>query len=209
MSEPIRRLRRAYQQVAATKGSPTARDIGLLVARIVLAWVFVYHGAGTLFGAFHGAGVHRASIFYGTVAHLRPATFFAVLGGVIELFGGAAVALGVFGRLAGVALAGDMVMAMITVTFANGISSDRPGGGYELNLALAGLACVVAALGTGEVSLDALLRRRTGRSGASPATQRIGTPPGRTPAVGHRADRTEGLGGAAIPWIRGRGGPVV
>jgi putative oxidoreductase len=140
------------------KRSEAARDAALLVARVGLAWIFIYHGAGTLFGAFGGAGIHRASIFYGTVAHLHPATFFAVFGGIIECFGGAAVGLGIFGRLAALGLVGDMAMAMATVTFANGIVSNKPGSGYELNLALACLAFVVAALGTGRLSLDVVIR---------------------------------------------------
>jgi putative oxidoreductase len=163
-----------YRTASDLKHSEEARDAALLVARLGLAWVFIYHGAGTLFGAFHGAGLHESTVFYATVAHLRPGGLFAVLGGSIELFGAIAIALGIFGRLAGAAIAGDMSMAMITVTFANGISSTRTGGGYELNLALAALAFVVAMLGTGRFSLDRLLlaaweRRR-------PAGQPVGQP---------------------------------
>jgi putative oxidoreductase len=147
-----------YRRLAELKESRWTRDVALLGARIALAWIFVYHGAYTLFGAFGGPGIHKASIFYGTVAHLHPAVFFTVLGGCIEFFGGIAVGLGIFGRLAAAGLTGDMAIAMITVTFANGIASTAPGGGYELNLALAALAFVVALLGTGRLSLDAGLR---------------------------------------------------
>jgi hypothetical protein len=65
-----------------------------------------------------------------------------------------------------------MAVAMATVTFANGIASNRPGGGYELNLALATLAFVVAVLGTGRWSLDEALARfwRRRQEAASPAT---------------------------------------
>ena len=160
----VEKVESVYATVAATKKSERFKDIGLLVARVGLAWIFIYHGAGTLFGAFHGAGLHRASIFYGTIAHLHPGLFFAVLGGIIECFGGAAVGVGIFGRLAAAGLAGDMAMAMITVTFNNGISSTAIGGGYELNLALAALAFVVAVLGTGELSLDRVLRDMLHRS---------------------------------------------
>jgi len=152
------RARDAYRRVGETKDSLPARDVALVVARAVLAWIFIYHGARTLFGAFGGPGIHQASIFYGTVAHLHPATFFTVLSGIIELFGGAAVGLGIFGRLAAAGLAGDMAVAMATVTFGNGMASSAPGGGYELNLALVGLALVVAVLGTGRFALDVVLR---------------------------------------------------
>jgi len=50
------------------------------------------------------------------------------------------------------------VVAMATVTWSNGIVSAAPGGGYELNVALAVLALAVAILGTGRFSLDVVLR---------------------------------------------------
>jgi putative oxidoreductase len=81
-----------------------------------------------------------------------------VLGGIIECFGGAAVGLGIFGRIAAAGIAGDMAMAMATVTWANGISSTKTGGGYELNLALCVLAVMVALLGTGRFSLDQAIK---------------------------------------------------
>jgi putative oxidoreductase len=153
------RVRELVTQVSATRNTPLARDVALLGARLGLAWLFIYHGAGTLFGAFGGAGIHNASIFYRTIAHLHPGAFFAVLGGIIELFGGIAIALGLLGRLAAAALVGDMVIAMATVTFGNGIVSNAPGSGYELNVALATLALVVACLGTGRLSVDVAFRR--------------------------------------------------
>jgi putative oxidoreductase len=67
--------------------------------------------------------------------------------------------LGLGTRLAGLALTGDMVMAMITVTWAHGINSQSLNPGYELNLALGALALVVVLLGPGRFSLDALLAR--------------------------------------------------
>ena len=79
---------------------------------------------------------------------------------LIEFGSGVALALGLFSRLAGLALFGDMVMAMITVTWATGINSQSNPPGYQLNLALAVLALVVALLGSGRFSLDALIERR-------------------------------------------------
>jgi putative oxidoreductase len=70
------------------------------------------------------------------------------------------MALGLLARLAGVALVGDMVMAMITVTWATGINNSTNPPGYQLNLALAILALVVALLGAGRFSLDAVIGQR-------------------------------------------------
>jgi putative oxidoreductase len=96
-------------------------------------------------------------VYFAHVAHLHPGPFWAVVSGIIECFGGAAVGLGIFGRLAAAGLVGDMVMAMITVTFGHGIIGDSTGSGYELNIALAVLALVIAILGTGRFSLDVVL----------------------------------------------------
>ena len=157
MTTLTQRVNQANERFRSTREAPSSRDIALLAARIGLAWVFVYHGARTLFGAFGGSGIHPQAVYFAQVAHLHPGTFFAVLGGIIECFGGAAVGLGIFGRLAAAGLVGDMVMAMITVTFGHGVIGTA-GSGYELNVALAALALVVAILGTGRLSLDALLR---------------------------------------------------
>lgn len=164
-----RSLGDAYGRLRAGRETPLARDLALLGARIGLCWVFVYHGAGTLFGAFGGPGIHRQSVYFAHVAHLHPATFFAVLGGIIEFLGGLGIGVGLLGRLAAVGLVGDMVIAMVTVTFRNGIVSSAAGSGYELNVALAALASVVAVQGTGRWSLDEglrllLLRRQPGRA---------------------------------------------
>ena len=146
--------------VFSVRPSALPADLGLLAARIALAWIFIYYGAGKLFGAFNGPGIHRTALYFSNTAHLHPGGFFAVLGGLLEFGGGLAMALGLLTRLAGLALFGDMVMAMITVTWATGINATNPPPGYQLNLALAVLALVVALLGAGRFSLDALVDRR-------------------------------------------------
>jgi putative oxidoreductase len=146
--------------VSTRAGPQAAADWALLAARIALAWIFIYYGGGKLFGWFNGPGIHGTSIYFSQAAHLHPGGFFAVLGGLIEFGGAVALALGLFSRLAGIALFGDMVMAMITVTWATGINSRSNPPGYQLNLALAVLALVVALLGSGRFSLDALIERR-------------------------------------------------
>jgi putative oxidoreductase len=137
-------------------------DVAIIAVRIVLAWIFIYYGAGKLFGAFNGPGIHRTAVFFADTAHLRPGGLFAVLGGVIEFGGAIAIALGLGSRLAAIALFGDQVMAMITVTWANGIGSLTGKTGYEFNLALAVLALAVVALGAGRLSIDNVIGRRLG-----------------------------------------------
>jgi putative oxidoreductase len=160
---PAVRQRRTRAWLAAlvrTRNDGRPTDVALIAVRIALAWIFIYYGAGKLFGAFNGPGIHETAVFMSDTAHLHPGGFFAVLGGVIELGGAIAVAIGLGARLAGIALFGDMVIAMITVTWANGINSEQVPPGYELNLALAALAFVVALLGAGRFSADAFVEQR-------------------------------------------------
>jgi putative oxidoreductase len=154
----VTQIRSLVARFNATRDARLTRDLALVVARFALAWIFIFHGASTLFGAFGGGGLHAEAVYFSQSAHLHPGTFFALMAGIIECFGGIAVGIGVFGRLAAAAIVGDMIMAMITVTYAQGIVGNSTGIGYQLNVALAALAAVVAFMGTGRFSLDALIR---------------------------------------------------
>lgn len=143
-----------------------AVDVALLVVRVGLAWIFIYYGAAKLFGAFPGAGphgIHETALFMSNTAHLHPGTFFAVVAGLVEFGGGIAMALGFFVRLAGLALFGDMVLAMITVTWVTGINSTSTPPGYQLNVALAVMALAVALVGAGRFGIDAAIARSLAR----------------------------------------------
>ena len=90
-----------------TEPSVLGTDVAVVAMRIALVWIFIYYGAGKLFGAFNGPGIHRTAVYFSDTAHLHPGGFFAVLGGVIEFGGGVALAFGFLSRLAGLALFGD------------------------------------------------------------------------------------------------------
>jgi putative oxidoreductase len=149
--------------------TPPCVDAALIVVRAVIAVIFVYYGASKLFGWWHGGGIHETSLFFANTAHLRPGGFFAVFGGVMEFGGAIAIALGLGVRLVGLALCGDMVIAMITVTWTNGINSEKVPPGFELNVTLAALALVLVLLGAGRFSADALIERRLTASGRAAA----------------------------------------
>jgi putative oxidoreductase len=166
VSVPRRRSPEWIRLLFATTSAGLAADVALVAIRIALAWIFIYYGAAKLFGAFPGAGphgIHQTALYMSNAAHLRPGEFFAVLAGLIEFGGGIAMALGLCTRLAGLALFGDMVMAMITVTWATGINSASSPPGYQLNLAIAVLALAAALIGAGRFSVDALIARSFGR----------------------------------------------
>jgi uncharacterized membrane protein YphA (DoxX/SURF4 family) len=93
-------------------------------------------------------------------AHLHPGGFFALLAGLTEFGGAIALGLCLLTRLAGLAIFGDMVITMITVTWATGINSGNPPPGYQLNLALGVLALVVGMFGAGRFSVDSVIAHR-------------------------------------------------
>ncbi|HSN02533.1 MAG TPA: DoxX family protein [Acidimicrobiales bacterium] len=152
--------RGALGLLLASHPPPAVSDGALVVARVALAWIFTYYGAGKLFGAFHGPGLHRSALFFSQTAHLRPGGLFAVVGGVIEFGGALGMAFGLASRLAALALLGDQVVAIITVTGRHGINSLSATPGYEFNLTLCALAIVVIAFGAGRLSIDAVFARR-------------------------------------------------
>jgi len=154
------RSRALLTALLSTRTATLPADVALIAARTALAWIFIYHGSRRLFGWFNGPGLHASGQYFANTAHLHPGELFAVMGGVIEFGGGIALALGLASRLAGAAIFGDMMMAIITVTWANGINATGTKSGYELNLALGVLALVVAIFGAGRFSVDALLERR-------------------------------------------------
>jgi putative oxidoreductase len=149
--------------LAALFSSRTAAlpaDIALIAVRAVLALLFIYHGSRRLFGWFDGPGLQASGDYFANTAGLRPGEFFALMGGIIEFGGGIAIAFGFLSRLAGAAIFVDMMMAIVTVTWDNGINATTGKSGYELNLALGTLALVIAFFGAGRFSVDALLERR-------------------------------------------------
>ncbi len=166
--QPTGRVRVLLAALLGTRNIDLPADLALGAVRIALAWIFTYYGGGKLFGWFNGPGIHREALFMSNTAHLHPGGFFAVLGGVTELGGAIALALGLGSRLAGLALFGDMVMAMITVTWVNGINSESLTPGYELNIALAVLSLVIVVFGAGRFSVDALAERHLGLINTGP-----------------------------------------
>jgi putative oxidoreductase len=161
---PPGRVQTLVTLLFSTEPTTLGTDVAVVAVRIALVWIFIYYGAGKLFGAFNGPGIHRTALFMSNTAHLHPGGLFAVLGGIIEFGGALALALGFVSRLAGLALFGDQVIAMITVSWAHGINSLTATPGYEFNLALAAMALVIVGLGAGRLSLDAVIERHL-RSG--------------------------------------------
>jgi len=86
---------------------------------------------------------------------IKPAKPMAILAGLAEFVGGILVMLGFITPLAALALIVVMIVAVITVHLRNGFFVTN--GGYEFNLALAGMALTLLLVGAGAYSLDSVL----------------------------------------------------
>jgi len=138
--------------------TPTQRQlaVGLLILRIALAAVFIIHGGQKLFmmgpggtaGMFTQMGIPAAGVFGPIITFLEP-------------LAGVAVLLGLLTRVAGLAIACDMLGAILTFHIHHGFFVPMGVEFVMMNCA-AGLA--LAALGAGPISIDhAIARRRAER----------------------------------------------
>jgi putative oxidoreductase len=129
-------------------------DIGLLIIRLVVGLLFVGHGAQKLFGWFGGYGIKGTGGWFESIG-IKPGAAMAVLAGLTELIGGLLFTLGLLTPLAGIMIAGTMVMAIVKVHAPNGLWATA--NGYEYNLILIAVTIGVALTGPGQFALDAFL----------------------------------------------------
>jgi putative oxidoreductase len=115
----------------------------------------VPHGAQKLFGWFGGYGLEATSQFFASKLGLPPAL--ALIAGLIEFFGGIALALGFATRAIASLVVGMMAVAVVSVHLGNGYFWTSGGFEYPLFWAIAALASVVK--GGGRYSVDALIGR--------------------------------------------------
>lgn len=117
--------------------SPAMRNVGLLIARLVVAAIFIYAGWGKL------AAIDNAAGAFASFGYPAP-TFFAYLVGIVELLGGVMVLLGLWVRVAATVLAAVMVVAILTVHLKGGFM------GMQLPLALLAANMALVAAGGGD-----------------------------------------------------------
>lgn len=128
--------------------------LGLLIIRLVLGLSFVGHGAQKLFGWFGGPGLKNTAGFFESIG-IKPGFLMASLAGLSELIGGALFTVGLLTPLAGIIIAGTMVVAIATVHGKNGYWATQ--NGYEYNILIMAVAIGVAVTGSGVYGLDHLL----------------------------------------------------
>jgi putative oxidoreductase len=129
-------------------------DLGLATLHIAVGLLFVGHGSQKLFGAFGGHGLDGTAAFMESLG-LRPGRLHAGAAGTAELVGGSLLALGLATPLAAALIIATMLTASLTAHRGKGLWV--AGGGFELPLVFGVVAFALAAIGAGDVSLDAAL----------------------------------------------------
>lgn len=131
----------------------TLSPLGEPLVRLTAGLFLMPHGAQKLFGWFGGYGIEATGQFFATKLGL-PAGL-ALLAGLIEFFGGLALAAGLLTRLSAALAAGLMLVAAIQVHLGNGFFWTS--GGYEYPLMWELIALSFVLRGGGRYSLDAAI----------------------------------------------------
>lgn len=132
------------------------KPLALLLLRWGLGLIFIYHGYPKLF-------THTQQFLQSFPKMGFPA-YFVYVAGVLEFFGGCLLIAGLFTRISGLVLAGEMAIAIWKVHLPQGgvMAVDN----YQFPLAMAVGAFALAALGGGIISLDHAIYRGGGRRSA-------------------------------------------
>ncbi|HTC55574.1 MAG TPA: DoxX family protein [Candidatus Sulfotelmatobacter sp.] len=131
------------------------QPLALLVMRLTLGAVMTVHGFHKVFGGLH----HHAEF----VASLGLPAWTAYLSSFAEFVGGLLVLLGLFTRVAALAICIDLSVAIAKVHIHNGLTGNN---GYEFPLALATLAFALIFFGGGPIAFDHI--RAPGGGGGKP-----------------------------------------
>jgi putative oxidoreductase len=137
------------------EGLEKLKPVALLLLRLGLGVIFVFHGYPKLF-----THTRDAMNAFGRMGFPG---YFAYLAGVIEFFGGCMLIVGLFTRVAGLFLFVEMAIALVKVhqLFANPMAVEN----YQFPLALAVGSLALAAVGGGLISIDHALTGGRGGGG--------------------------------------------
>jgi putative oxidoreductase len=135
------------------KSFNSLQPLGLLLLRLALGLIFFSHGYPKL--AHSGAGMQGFFIEHGLPG------YFVYISGVLEVFGGILLVLGLFTRAAALLLAIEMGVAIWKVHSSGGYLAIH---NYEFPLAMLTASFALATVGAGVVSLDHPLFEGAGRT---------------------------------------------
>jgi|SRR5208283_2865931 len=122
------------------------QTLGLLVLRLTLALIFIYHGYPKLVRA--DASINEFFVQHGLPAYL------VTVSGILECFGSLLLFVGLFTRPTSLALAAEMAMAIWKVHSSAGALVVKE---YEFPLSIAAACFALATTGAGAISFDYLL----------------------------------------------------
>jgi putative oxidoreductase len=125
------------------KALSSLQPLGLLLVRVALGIIFIFHGYPKLLH--QGAGMQGFFVQHGLPG------YFVYVAGILEAFGGGLLILGLFARAAGLLLAIEMAVAIWKVHSGGGLMDVH---NYEFPLTLATVCLLIATTGAGMISLD-------------------------------------------------------
>lgn len=135
------------------------------VLRVVLGVVMFPHGAQKLLGWFGGRGYEATVQGFMNRQHIPELLAIAVV--LAESVGAAALVAGFFTRIAALALAVDMTVAVILVHWKNGFfmnwSGKAAGEGFEYHLLMIAIGLALVIKGGGRWSVDGAIAKRLKR----------------------------------------------
>jgi putative oxidoreductase len=129
------------------------KPLALLLLRVGIGIVFIFHGYPKLFT--HTHEMMPAFQRMGFPAYL------IYIAGVIEFFGGIVLILGLFTRIGALLLAGEMAIAVLKVHLPQGPITEVKN--YEFPMVLAVACFALATIGAGLISLDHAIYSGGGR----------------------------------------------
>ena len=127
------------------------QPVGLVILRLALALIFIYHGYPKLIRA-------DAMMREFFIQHGFPG-YFVGLAGILECVGGALLLLGLFTRPAALLLAAEMLIAIWKVKLVHGVFAVNE---YQFELALAAACAALATVGAGSLSVDHVMLGESG-----------------------------------------------
>jgi putative oxidoreductase len=136
----------------------TKDDVALAIIRLVLGGVMFAHGAQKMLGWFGGYGFTASMGFFESM-HIPAALAFLAI--AAEFFGGIGLLLGLLGRVAAFGVTVNMLVAILTVHWANGLfmnwSGQQKGEGFEYHLLVLAMTVAIMLYGSGAWSVDLAL----------------------------------------------------
>src|SRR5271166_14643 len=137
----------------------TPNDLTLTIVRLVLGVTFFAHGAQKMLGWFGGYGFQGTMGFFTQQMGIpAPLAFLAICA---EFFGGLGLIVGLLSRIAAFGIMVNMLVAIATVHYANGLfmnwAGTQKGEGFEYHLLVIAMCLTILIKGAGALSADRML----------------------------------------------------